>query len=555
MSVLLKDVMNIFPFSEARLVAGYKGINRRVSTANIQEVPYVERWLKGGEILFTSGYAFKSTDSGCRMMERLNEVGIAALAIKPGQYLNRIPLEMINLSNEIGLPLFELPPDLPYMDCIIAIFEHITQEQLIIMKRADKVHSMLTETILSKRGLKGISDILFKVINTPVFITTSEGIFLMSKVKETESDDNEYLNFMKFLIEEYISNKKAVNLKKNQCNIVYPSQDIKLIIVPVYVQNECFSYLILDASKKKLEDVEMIMFEQAGNMVALELLNEQVLNHRDQKMREQLLDDLLTKRYSDEKMIIQRGLNIGFDLTSKFCLFVIDADSFEEALKNEFLDLNEAKVQNIKIEVQETIRQEMNNYNRNYLILDNSVGVIGMLSVRSKADLKNCEDLINSIIKKLEHNIGYLKFSAGISRIKEEIEFVQQAYMEAKLAMRAGRKIIHNKPLPHGHSFDELGSLCFLYELSDSKSMKSFYKENIGILDDFDKNYNSELIKTLETYFSCNKNIRKTSEELYIHKNSVIYRLNKIELLLDKKLKCPEVSFDLQLCLKLKNLI
>ena len=52
MGIPLEKIMKIPPFSNAVLVGGKKGIGRIVESANIQEVPHVERWLHGGEIVF-----------------------------------------------------------------------------------------------------------------------------------------------------------------------------------------------------------------------------------------------------------------------------------------------------------------------------------------------------------------------------------------------------------------------------------------------------------------------------------------------------------------------
>lgn len=555
MSILLKDAMKIYPFSEAKLIAGSAGILREVVSANIQEVPTVERWLKGGEILFTAGYAFGNAGNGCAMMERLNEVGIAALAIKPGQFLPEIPRDMIDTAERIGLPLFELPPDLPYMDCIIAIFELITQEQLAVMRRVEKIHEMLTETILNMEGLEGICTILNRVTGNPVFITAPDGsAILASKAAPQEDFGEDYMEAMKARLEDFFAGGRSDILKRNQCNTVNAQGGATLVVVPICVQDEHIAHLVLDTTNSAMIDVEMLAFEQAGSMVAVEILNERAVWEREQKVREQLLEDLLFKRYSDEKMLIQRGHHLGFDITGKYCLFVIDADSFEEALKNEMLDLNEEKVQQIKAQVQQKICADMAAYHRPSLILDSSVGVVGMISVRKESDVALCSDLIDGIVEELEKLVSILTFSAGISRIKQGIKNVDQGRREAQLAMRAGRGMSHNKAMPHTHSFGDLGCLCFLCELSDSAAMRDFYEENMRALLDYDKDNNAELVKTLECYFLSKQNLRITAEALFVHKNSVIYRLGKIEALLGKELSDHQVAFDLQLCYKLRSI-
>ena len=59
MDLLVQDIIKLYPLSRARLLAGKSGLTRTVASANIQEVPNVERWLRRGEVLFTAGYAFR----------------------------------------------------------------------------------------------------------------------------------------------------------------------------------------------------------------------------------------------------------------------------------------------------------------------------------------------------------------------------------------------------------------------------------------------------------------------------------------------------------------
>lgn len=554
MGITLRDAMKIFPFSGAKLIAGHQGLGREVVSANIQEVPSVDRWLKGGEILFTAGYAFQSAEKGCEMMERLDQVGIAALAIKPGQYLPRIPEEMVTCANYLNLPLFELPEDLPYMDCIIAIFERVTQEQFAIMRRAERIHEMLTESILNKEGLDGICAVLNRVFGNPVFITAPDGTFFACRLQAQDAGGAAGLEQMKSLFEDYFTSGRDSGLKQNQCNAIAPVTGVSLVVVPIYVRGEHIAHLVLDVTNRAMADADTMAIEQASSMVAVELLNEKAVWQREQKIREQLLDDLLMKRYNDEKMVIQRGSHLGFDMAGKYCIFVINADSFEETLKNDKLGLSEEKVQHIKSQVQQKIRAGMNEYSRPSLILDNSVGAVGMLSVRRSADVPECAAHIDKIIAELEKLDTNLTFSAGIGRVKQGVQHVEQARREAELAMRAGRGISRRRKRHRTHSFGDLGCLCFLNELSGSQAMRDFYEENLRTLLDYDKDNKMELVKTLEYYFSCKQNLRMTAEALFVHKNSVVYRLGKIESLLGRELDDYQTAFDLQLCLKLRSI-
>jgi DNA-binding PucR family transcriptional regulator len=59
------------------------------------------------------------------------------------------------------------------------------------------------------------------------------------------------------------------------------------------------------------------------------------------------------------------------------------------------------------------------------------------------------------------------------------------------------------------------------------------------------------LVETLKTYFSTGESKAKTAEKLYIHLNTLKYRLHKIEEILGLKLSDPDVSFRLKLAVRL----
>lgn len=63
------------------------------------------------------------------------------------------------------------------------------------------------------------------------------------------------------------------------------------------------------------------------------------------------------------------------------------------------------------------------------------------------------------------------------------------------------------------------------------------------------------MLKTLEIYFNANKNIHKAAEILFMHRNSLKYRLDKISELLDVDLDDAETCFRLQLMLRMRYIL
>jgi len=80
--------------------------------------------------------------------------------------------------------------------------------------------------------------------------------------------------------------------------------------------------------------------------------------------------------------------------------------------------------------------------------------------------------------------------------------------------------------------------------------MMDFYRETLGPLFSHDSTY----IDTLEGFFRCNGNLSEMARTMHFHRNSLLYRLNRIEALLGHSLEDPELRLSLQIALKIHHL-
>lgn len=553
MGITLYEAMSIAPFSSAHIIGGAAGLNRTVESANIQEVPEVGRWLHGGEILFSSGYAFKSTEDAVELIKQLHKMKVAALAIKPAQYLSSIPQELIDCANQLRFPLFELPEDLPYMDCIIPIFERITQKQLAIMRQVERIHNCLMDSILHNGGLPGICQVLHSVTGSSVFIVSSIGSVL-AQILADSPDDSPKCDYWEKVIP-HLSRNLFRTMQRNKCNAINIGTDIRLTCIPVFVQDRLLAFLLLDKPYDKMPEMDLIAYENASSLIAIELLNEEALIQKEQRIREQLLDDILTHRYNDNDVIYQRGQYAGFDLHSPHRIMVISPGSFEHYVYDVLHCANEESVQNVKFRLRTMIEQCLSNYPAPVLISSNGIRVIAMIQVKGSNSDKWIYEIQGNMKKRLSQEFPHLQLTIGIGQIKVGLSNTDTSYQEAIVALQANRSLHRNQEKCSVTFFDQLGCLSFLCDLQHSKAMLSFYETHLCPILEYDKENQTSLVATLDAFFANGQNLRRTAESLYVHKNSVIYRLHKIEDIIGSELSDPTTSFNLQLCLQLRNII
>lgn len=128
---------------------------------------------------------------------------------------------------------------------------------------------------------------------------------------------------------------------------------------------------------------------------------------------------------------------------------------------------------------------------------------------------------IEKIAKKIAEHLG--KAHVSIGTVVSEIKEVSRSYKEAKMAMDVGKIFFNEREVV---AYSELGIGRLIYQLPLSLCTM-FIKEIFGAKspDSFDE----ETLITINKFFENSLNVSETSRQLYIHRNTLVYRLDKLE--------------------------
>jgi len=544
MGISLREAIRIFPFSEAVLVAGASGMDAVVDSVNIQEIPQVARWLKGGEIVFTAGYAFQKPGDGAVLIRQLKEKGAAALAVKPGQYLSTIPADMIACADEVGFALFELPATLPYMDCMVPILECLTQKRLYALEKTEAIRERLTRAIIQGQGLDGLCKVLESTFGCSVMVMTPQGLVLSHSLRSSE--DLLFEEKLKHCCSRTFQHASPDSFAVNTCTNMELC-DTHVVAYPISVEHELLAVLFVTSTIASLDSVQMLLLENVGSMVTIELLKEREVVAQEQKVTGQFLEALLNSAYLDETNMHRWASYIGFDVTKPSCVFVLGMD-VGNTLRSDPA-VSESSIQRLKVASLQRLKYHFRRYAGPILFMESSMSIIALATVEGEEQLRSCRTCLEHTVAALRDEYSRDDFVAGIGRVKHAIEKATASYKEAKHALNTAVKL--------GLlvcDFATLGASVLLMEVPDSETVRDFQAEHLSRIADFDRSYHAALMETLNAYFAAGHNIRRTAEILKIHKNSVIYRIAKVEELLGTSLKDPQVAFNLQLSLKLNEL-
>ncbi|MBI3972999.1 MAG: helix-turn-helix domain-containing protein [Chloroflexi bacterium] len=132
-----------------------------------------------------------------------------------------------------------------------------------------------------------------------------------------------------------------------------------------------------------------------------------------------------------------------------------------------------------------------------------------------------------------------------MGRVAARAEDVPRAYEEACRALAVARRLGGRHRAAY---FGALGAYRVLVA-TDPEELAAFHTDVLGRLREHDEKSGGELLRTLETYLLCGASSQEAALQLSTHRNTVLYRLEKIAQVLGVHLRDPETQFTLRLAL------
>jgi len=149
--------------------------------------------------------------------------------------------------------------------------------------------------------------------------------------------------------------------------------------------------------------------------------------------------------------------------------------------------------------------------------------------------------------------------SIGIGNACQHISDYRRGFAEAHEALQMGQNLFQEKSQepqfqPVVTHFNDLGVYRYLYKIAHMDDLRDVYQDQVARIDSYDRRKNTDLLDTLETYLECAGNLTKTSERLFVHRNTLIQRLDRLQSLCDIDLQERSNWLTLQVAIKVYKL-
>lgn len=153
------------------LIAGEKGLDKRITGINIMDNPDTIKWLKKGEFLITSGYLLKDDiEAQKKTIIDLAHIKSSGIGIKSHRYIEEISPEVIDTANKNGVPIILIPYEFTLSDVSNVFYKEIYNRQNIIIQKSLYIHESLTNIVINGGSIREVTSEVAKFIGNPVIV-------------------------------------------------------------------------------------------------------------------------------------------------------------------------------------------------------------------------------------------------------------------------------------------------------------------------------------------------------------------------------------------------
>ncbi len=194
----------------------------------------------------------------------------------------------------------------------------------------------------------------------------------------------------------------------------------------------------------------------------------------------------------------------------------------------------------------EIIQDMFPDRNADYVINISEQDIVLVKEVSANEEAEDIEELAKSISQTLSTEF-YSKVAIGVSSMVTGLKDLARAYKEARVALEVGKVFDTEKNII---SYDNLGIGRLIYQLPTTLC-EAFLQEVFkkGSLESLDR----DTLDTVQRFFEYNLNVSETSRNLFVHRNTLVYRLEKIRKITGLDLRNFDQAITFKVALMVKK--
>lgn len=535
----LKEVLNLESVSELKLLTNPESLeDKKVSSIDITETPDVEYYINKETFILTTAMAFQEDQAKLiPFIQSLMRAQAAGLAIKSGRFLNhRIDQAVIDYANEVSFPIIHIPNKYPLGALLHQLTNYIEgrrQEELAFgLSIQNKFASMVLNNTSIDQAIKEFS----KMIKSP--------ILLLNPFKEVISGSQHFQNqrgMKKSLLKNLTKRYGRDKLPNDSIQLgLSKDRQVNVSINRLYIYNHYPHYLLIFNPERLAYPMSNFAIDQVSLIICFLLSKETEITQIHRKTLSDHLLNRLENRPPDTFEGDQKSQQLQLIHSDYYQAINIHDKDVMDKLYNPIVLQEKYQL------ISQWLIRHLDDYFRNALIIYQDQEANPLIILQEKTTQ------LESILKKMQRDLGRhidIQLIYSISKAVKSRQDIPIAISEAKIAFERRKDQESSADFVY---YDE-SEISHLFQKIDHNEIGHFCKSVLRELAYPKSEDQKELRKTLAVYFDNQCETTATAKALYIHRNTVKYRIEKCEELLQKDIRQPKTSLELRLALSLSE--
>ena len=431
----------------------------------------------------------------------------------------------------MGLPVFEVPYELPFIALTEKAFTRLVNEQYEMLQRGIAIHKRLERLVLEEGGLDEVMRALAAATGGTVAVLSARGETMAAKTFRRHVPDEAITQVREEIRRRgaALGNGASGNGDSGEFLPDHPEIAGRSLALPVATRGHGApqAWLVAVRDAGGLGDFERLILQQAVTVVALELMRQRAMRDTERRLAGDVLAEALTGRLSPTELAVRlRPFGVG----SNAAVLVFGGHDGESAAAAEGdLDryLSDAGVGAL-VAARERLL---------CAVVDAPEGLdpVALAGRAREALASDGEDL-----------------RAAASR-PAAVGSLRRSFHEARCALEA--VAMANGHSPAVASYRDLGAFQLLLSLQDDEALRLYCDSVLAPLEDASGEYGDELIRSLEAFIEQNGQWEKAARELYCHRHTLRYRIRRVEQLTGRDLSSARDRIEFWLALRARELV
>lgn len=399
-----------------------------------------------------------------------------------------------------------------------------------LLKQQVEIYQQLARLSADDQGLEEIARALAAASNKAVLIQDKRLQPLAQIATDDLSNWDEILDALhdaEYLPRELVDRKQSHQVREPITQIF---ETCARLVMPIVTRNVARGYLSLISKNAHFEARDRVIMAQGALVCAIEMAKVKAVSVAEKKLRGDLIQAVLANVITEADALgwAERS---GFRKTGPYVAIAMQWVGRETPSMRRLETIVSGQIKRQRGKVLASARDKE---------------IVALYAVNPERGTSEAEQWAAGILHLAHTEFPKAHLAVGIGRVVPNIPDVRASYHQAAQAMNLEHRLRHKKPLVYSN----LGVYRLLLPLAETGELQPFADRVLGKLTRHEGSDKGHLLETLNAYFRCNGNVMQTARELYIHRNTLLYRLERIRELGEFDLDDSETRLELQLALR-----